>query len=136
MVLPIRPVPCVESVPNYLLEIERRQSRRVSTDCLLFLAFCGVVAFLDSVLLAFVFALLGSPVPFGTFLMVNVRLGIDPDLPVAAPRRLRSLRRRNGFGRFLWSRRHRRRSGWGRRRRRALFRRRLFPVFLCGAGGR
>jgi hypothetical protein len=27
MVSPIRPVPCVENVPNYLLEIERRQSK-------------------------------------------------------------------------------------------------------------
>jgi hypothetical protein len=27
MVSPIRPVPCVENVPDYLLEIERRQSK-------------------------------------------------------------------------------------------------------------
>jgi len=75
----------------------------ISAITLLFLVLRRTVAFLNCVLLAFVFAMLGPAVPFGTFLMINVRFGVNPDLSVAAARRLRGLRRRNSFGSFLWS---------------------------------
>ena len=75
----------------------------VFTDSLLFLVLSCVVAFLDRVLLALVLTVFGPTVPFGTFLMINVRFGVNPDLSVAAARRLRGLRRRNSFGSFLWS---------------------------------
>src|SRR5262249_39884404 len=102
-------------------------------SALLFLVLCGAVAFLDRVLFSLVLALFGPPVPFGTFLMVNMGFGIDPDLSVAATRRLRGLRCRNSFGSFLWRRRRRRRCC---RRRMALLRCRLFPVLLFGTGRR
>jgi len=140
MILQIRPVPRVKAARMICQKFSAApaiEGGGISTDCLLlFLVLCGVVAFLDGVLLALVLAFLGPPVPFGTFLMINMRFGIDPDLPVAATRRLGGLRRRNGFGSFLWSRRSRRRSGWRSCRCRALFRCCLFPVFLCGAGRR
>ena len=73
----------------------------ISAITLLFLVLRRAVAFLNCVLLAFVFAMLGPAVPFGTFLMINVRFGINPDLAIAAARRLRRQRSRNGFRGFL-----------------------------------
>jgi hypothetical protein len=50
----------------------------------LLLVFCRVIAFLHGVRLAHVLPVLGSPVPLGAFLMVDVRFRVDPDLTSSA----------------------------------------------------
>ena len=62
---------------------------------LLLLVFRGFVAFLNRVGFAHVLPFLGLAVPLRAFLMIDVSLSVDPDLPISATGSLCRLR--------LWS---------------------------------
>src|SRR5271165_3879558 len=62
---------------------------------LLLLVFRRFIAFFNGVGLAHVLPFLGLAVPLRAFLMIDVSLSVDPDLPISATGSLRRLR--------LWS---------------------------------